>query len=507
MNTDQINSILRSKDSELKQRDQIIENLKLHINSIETQYQATLENQNRFESGDSTNHTKNNFDNFPKIKAELHLKEQKIRELTEKIAQDQAHHEKELKSLSRQLASEEYNSENIKKSLANSNSENQSQITKLQNIITSLNKDKSLLSVKNDEILLKNKKLIVRLETINKYMELLPTREEHISLEREKNDISIKNNLLVQQINDEKVTNAKKSATLKEQDDKIGQLIEIIQTLKLENLKKSGQIKKLEDEISASSVKLNNHERAEFENYKIENKNLKANLQKSIDLSNEASTRLANQTKEKEALHTDLRVEIAKERAVSETLRQALIDLQLDKENLVKNLQEKDREIEKLSNKIILLNSDLDDVADIQKSLDVIHSIKTCLDQVTHDISTIVQVIDRQILQNSDNDCENGTSDKIQDIQDVSRLLSCSVHNRGDVFKKKSSASSDLSSNSVGFATADVYKENGLDRERAYEVAKQQLDRVVQLQNDVDNLRLKLSDRWTDHLASNCQIQ
>ena len=157
---------------------------------------------------------------------------------------------------------------------------------------------------------------------------------------------------------------------------------------------------------------------------------------------------------------------------------------------------------EKLNDKIILLNSDLDDVADIQKSLDVIHSIKTCLDQVTHDISTIVQVIDRQVLQNN---AENNVgSDNIQDIQDVSRLLSCSVHNRGDVFKKRSSALDLRNSNSN---TTDVYKENGLDRERAYEVAKQQLDRVVQLQNDVDNLRLKLSDRWTDHLASNCQIQ
>ena len=505
MNTDQINSILRSKESELKQRDQIIENLKLHITSIEAQYNATLENQNRFESGDFTNNSvnsANNFNNFPKIKAELHLKEQKIRELTEKIEHDQQHHEKELKSLSRQLASEEYHSENIKKSLANSNENNEVQLNKLQNIITSLNKDKSLLSVKNDEILLKNKKLIVRLETINKYMELLPTREEHISLEREKNDFSIKNNLLVQQINDEKVKNAKKSATLKEQDDKIGQLIEIIQSLKLDNLKKSGEIKRLTDDISANSVKLDNQERAEFENVKLENKNLKANLQKSIDLSNEASTRLANQSKEKEALHTDLRVEIAKERAVSETLRQALIDLQLEKESLIQSLQEKDQEIEKLNDKIILLNSDLDDVADIQKSLDVIHSIKTCLDQVTHDISTIVQVIDRQVLQNN---AENGVgSDNIQDIQDVSRLLSCSVHNRGDVFKKRSSASDLRNSNSN---TTDVYKENGLDRERAYEVAKQQLDRVVQLQNDVDNLRLKLSDRWTDHLASNCQIQ
>merc|ERR1712060_456932 len=100
---------------------------------------------------------------------------------------------------------------------------------------------------------------------------------------------------------------------------------------------------------------------------------------------------------------------------------------------------------------------------------------------------------DRQIL--------NSNDDNVQDIQDVSRLLSCSIHNRGDVFKKRSSSSCN------GTVGNDIFKENGLDRERAFEVAKNQLDKVVQLQNDVDELRLKLSDRWTDHLASNCQIQ
>lgn len=81
---------------------------------------------------------------------------------------------------------------------------------------------------------------------------------------------------------------------------------------------------------------------------------------------------------------------------------------------------------------------------------------------------------------------------------DISRLLSCSVKNNGEInreFNKK------IQDNLNSLETENQAPQS------AYQLAQKQLKIAISLQEEIDNLRLKLSDRWTDHLASNCQIQ
>lgn len=528
MNPAQFDSLLRVKDSQIKEREQIINSLKLQIDSLETCYKNSLQNGNylsgptstpvQFDSqnlsaagqGDTTNINNTNINTGSDRKisdsAEIILKNSEIKKLKNEISQNNQDFQKRLNSLSRQLASEEHNGRTVKHHYNSDRDNLNTQIINCQNFINNLNDEKLQLMKDKELVNSKNQKLVVRLETVNKYMELLPTREEHIQLERQKTDFQITTKQLTSDLTDEKLSLAKSRAKHKEKDDYISNLINIIENLKLQSLKNDNEINLLNNKVSENAMKLDNEERISFNRLKHENKSLKLNLEKSINLSNEVTNRLNKEKEEKDSLHTDLRCEIARERAVSETLRQAIIDMQEDKEkannsigNLEDNLQHKNKQIESLK-------LDLQDSSDTFKALDTIRSVESVLNTVSNQVSTIVNVIDRQIIQSKQaHDQENGGhGEQCQDIMDISRLLSCSVTNKGSIFKNVGVENENLLSNMGEYNSNNVL---GQPREKAYETAQKQLKVAVNLQTEIDELRLRLSDRWTDHLASNCQIQ
>ena len=94
---------------------------------------------------------------------------------------------------------------------------------------------------------------------------------------------------------------------------------------------------------------------------------------------------------------------------------------------------------------------------------------------------------------------------------DISRLLSCSITNKNETFRESNLENRNLIDQMGGTLGSGTQDQNSqiLDqpKEKAYDIAQKQLKVAVNLQNEIDDLRLKLSDRWTDHLASNCQIQ
>lgn len=233
-------------------------------------------------------------------------------------------------------------------------------------------------------------------------MELLPTREEHIQLERYKNDLEISLANLNSSMSEEKVRSAKVNASLKEKDDYINSLINIIETTKIEQYNNESKIKNLSHELQENSLKLNNEERIEFNKLKHENKLIKMNLEKSINLSNEISAKLNQSETEKETQSQDLRVELAKERAVSETLRQAIIDMQIEKEELEKKISSKDEVIIEQGKEITGFQLDLKDMNETYKALHIIKNIENILNTTSYQITTICNVIDRQLLQNSE---------------------------------------------------------------------------------------------------------
>ena len=94
---------------------------------------------------------------------------------------------------------------------------------------------------------------------------------------------------------------------------------------------------------------------------------------------------------------------------------------------------------------------------------------------------------------------------------DISRLLSCSITNKNETFRESNLENRNLIDQMGGTLGSGNQDRNSqiLDqpKEKAYDIAQKQLKVAVNLQSEIDDLRLKLSDRWTDHLASNCQIQ
>ena len=150
---------------------------------------------------------------------------------------------------------------------------------------------------------------------------------------------------------------------------------DVIENLKVENFKQSKIIEDLENQCSENAMKLDNEERIELNRLTNENKNLKINLEKSINLCNEVTNRLNNEQSDKETLNSDLRLEIAKERAVSETLRQALIDMQEDKEEDFLKFQKLKEDFENKEKIIESLKLDLEDSRDTFKAIDTIKDL------------------------------------------------------------------------------------------------------------------------------------
>lgn len=490
----------------IKEREQVIKRLQMQIGSLENCYNNTLERfQGNYPSsansisseildpsqinftGDGHNNTKIN------DKAEIILKSTEISNLKKKIELDKQTYEKELQSLSRQLANEEYNSRVTAQNNGQTVTNFQHEKNSLDAKILALEK-KVTESTQTAEILKnKNTKLLVRLETVNKYMELLPTREEHIQLERHYNDLEITNSNLSENLQNVKLNLAKSNSTIKEKDDYINSLIAVVENCKIQNLNDQNKINELNDRLTETSMQLDNEERIELVKLKNENKIIKLNLEKAINLNNEVTSKLVKEQKSNESSNSDLKYELAKERAVSETLRQAIIDMQIEKEKLDDVIKSKNDDIISQGKEISSLQIDLSDSNDTFKALHTIKSIENILNTVNHQIHTIVTVIDRQILQNSDE------INKTQDIMDISRLLSCSVNNKGEIYKE------------FNLETKKTLEQDGeileQPKEKAYDIAQRQLKVAVSLQDEIDKLRLKLSDRWTDHLASNCQIQ
>merc|ERR1712223_1310368 len=307
----------------------------------------------------------------------------------------------------------------------------------------------------------KNEKLVLRLETVQKYMELLPTREEHMSLERERSELKLKienteNNLKHES---ERCDNLVKE--LMDRDDKLNQLAEAAGQLRERLCQTTELLEKERFEKAELATSLNSEERQQLLKFKNDNRRLKDEIERSYKLQQAASERLNTETKDLEKQNADYKVDIARERAVSETLRQALIDQQETINRFENKVKEKDEAIKLRDDKITELEIDLGDAKNVFKTSETMKEVSAVLDDVSRDICTIMKIIDRQILE------AGGNGGSEQDIMDVSRLLACS-----------------LDTNKAIGGDKKVSKNNSLI------TARDQLSAALALRDEVDKLRL-----------------
>ena len=160
INTAKFDSLIRVKDSQIKEREQIIASLKYQINSLQTCYNNSLQqnlhiqsgnhpstpNANHSESlqnggmGDSSN--KDTSSSSTSDKADLLLANREIQKLKEQIQINQEDYNKRISSLSRQLASEEHNGRNVQKHYSNDRDSLNNEIFRYQGLVERASQEK-----------------------------------------------------------------------------------------------------------------------------------------------------------------------------------------------------------------------------------------------------------------------------------------------------------------------------------------------------------------------------
>jgi len=409
-------------------------------------------------------------------KADLLLKQQVIEELKNQLHENETSYSKKIKSLSSELAKVEANSAQASRSIIN---ERQSYNTTLQSLQsqlqTSYNENSELKNSLNEQTE-KSKRLNLRLETVQKYMELLPTREEHIKLEKNYEDLCLKEKNYLHKIDQYEDIIDNFESDIKSRDENLANLVESSNELREKLNQTSKALDQERSERKLNQQQLTNAERQKLQQLTRENARLKNEIEKQAKLNGAMSSKLNHEKKDIESKETESRLELARERAVAETLRQALIDKQIEiekLENVIESLEERSR---KKDQEISHLKIELDDVADVVKTSEKLQESNSVLSDAARDMRTIVSIFDRHIVKSS-----HYSKNDDQDILDVSRLLSCSLDTK--IKPKKLS-------NKTAFTSAD-----------------EQLKSALELRSEIDDLRLKLSDKWTEHLTSDCHVQ
>jgi len=462
-------SLLRASDARVREREAVINRLKLQLD------QERKMRLNKLSTGGG------DLGHSGVDSADAILKQSEIDRLTSELEETRTFNARKLKSLSLELGRVEASARTEHTSFEAERKQYKSQIAKLKQ---QLDTGKNLEDTQSEDLQFlqnKNKKLILRLETVQKYMELLPTREEHMSLEREKTELKLK--LGKYEIQNSDIENRVQllSAELINRDEKLGQLSDAAQQLR-ERLSQTTELLERERHSKSElSHSLNSEERQKFNRFKEENTRLRVEMERALKLQSAISDNLTRDRKEIEEREHNVKVDLAKERAVAETLRQALIDQQNAIQSLEATIKNKDDQIRTRDRAITELELDLADAKDVLKTADTMKEVSAVLDDVSRDITTIIQIIDRQILDRSNDGAEG------QDIMDVSRLLACSLD----------------TNRALGVAK----HENTLDSKKMMLcTANDQLTAALALREEIDKLRLKLSDRWTEHLTSDCKV-
>jgi len=413
------------------------------------------------------------------------LKQSKIDKLQSEIEDLKTFHERKHKALSLELARVEAAQRTHQRAFQ---SERQSYNNKIEQLQASIKTQETHSSNTDSEASLlksKNEKLVLRLETVQKYMELLPTREEHMNLDRQNSELKLETENLKSSLEHENKRCDNLVSELISRDSRLNELAEAATELRERLSQTTDLLEKTRFEKAELATSLNSEERQELYKLKNDNKRLKDEIDRSYKLQQAAGERLNTETKELEKQNRNYKVDLARERAVAETLRQALIDQQETVNRLENKTKEKEEAINLRNNKITELELDLGDAKQVFKTSETMKEVSAVLDDVSRDIHTIMKIIDRQLLDGGDKNSE-------QDIMDVSRLLACSLD----------------TNKAIGLDFGENGDRKASDsRKTSLITARDQLTAALALRDEVDKLRLKLSDRWTEHLTSDCKIQ
>jgi len=466
---DHFQSLLRASDARVREREIVINRLQMEL-----EQERKRKIHNAIPGG-------GDYSNNGVTSADAILKQSEIERLTSEISETKEYNQRKLKSLSLELGRVESNSRTEKATFEAERKQYRHTISKLKSKLDNTELETSTRTEDMDFLQQKNKKLVLRLETVQKYMELLPTREEHMSLERERNEMKLKVGKLDAQNDDLNNRISLMEAELNNRDDKLGKLSDAAQQLRERLCETTELLERERHGRVEMSYSLNSEERQKFNRLKTENQRLKIDLENNLKLQGALSENLTKDRKEIEGREHNIKVDLAKERAVAETLRQALIDQQRSIEAHENTIKLRDQQVRQRDKCITELEVDLGDAKDVIKTADTMKEVSAVLDDVTRDITTIIQIIDRQIL-DRDNNNHDG-----QDIMDVSRLLACSLDTNRAMGLAKS------------LNTLDTKKQMLC-------TAKDQLTAALALREEIDKLRLKLSDRWTEHLTSDCKV-
>ena len=114
-------------------------------------------------------------------------------------------------------------------------------------------------------------------------------------------------------------------AELNNRDDKLGKLSDAAQQLRERLCETTELLERERHGRVEMSYSLNSEERQKFNRLKTENQRLKIDLENNLKLQGALSENLTKDRKEIEGREHNIKVDLAKERAVAETLRQALI--------------------------------------------------------------------------------------------------------------------------------------------------------------------------------------
>jgi len=471
-------TLLRTSDAKVREREQVISSLKLEISQLrKSSMGVTYDN---FGGGD----TSNNCSNSGMENADSILKQSKIDKMSAEIEDLKTFHERKHRSLSLELARVEAAQRTHQRAFQ---SERESYNKNIQELQISLQSTKLDSTTNNSEAnLLKNKneKLVLRLETVQKYMELLPTREEHMSLDRERTELKLQIENLEKNMEHEGRRCDNLVQELVNRDSRLNELAEAATELRERLGQTTDLLEKTRHQKNELATSLNSEERQQLLRLQNDNKRLKSEIDRSYKLQQAAGERLNTETKDLEKQNTNYRVDLARERAVAETLRQALIDQQETINRLENKVKEKDQAIKLRNTSITELEIDLGDAKNVFKTSETMKEVSAVLDDVSRDICTIMKIIDRQLLETGDKNSE-------QDIMDVSRLLACSLDTNKAI--------------GLGFGEDGSRKSN--TKKDCLLTARDQLTSALALRDEVDKLRLKLSDRWTEHLTNDCQVQ
>lgn len=217
-------------------------------------------------------------------------------------------------------------------------------------------------------------------------------------------------------------------------------------------------------------------ERQQYHQFMRENAKLKNEIEKQAKLNGAMSSKLSIEKKDVQSRESAAKVDLARERAVSETLRQALVDKQIEIENLQKFVQDQKSINERKTEQIKKMTIDLEDANNIVRTSNILMEANSVLSDAARDMRTIISIFDRHIL------TQDAHENDEQDILDVSRLLSCSLDTK-------------------------VHENKPQNKKAALKSAEDQLESALKLRQEIDKLRLKLSERWTEHLTSDCHVQ